>query len=61
MCVLFSGLVGLDGLDATNYTGVASERRSGVWSSDPSVGVWRARNQTTLWIFCLVLEAPQAG
>ena len=56
-----SGLVGLDGLDASNYTGVATERYPGVRGSDPTVGVRRACNQTSLWILCLVLEAPQAG
>lgn len=60
-CVFCSGLVGLDGLDAANYTGVAPERRSGVGGSDPAFGVWRACDQTTFWILCLVLETPQAG
>lgn len=53
--------MGLDGLDAPNYTGVASEWRSGVRGFDPAAGVWRACNPTTLWILCLVLEAPQAS
>lgn len=61
MCVIHSGLMGLDGLDATNYTCMATQWYSGVWSSDPSLGVWRTCNQTTLWILCSVLEAPQAG
>lgn len=60
-CVFCSRLVGLDGLDAANHTGVATERYSGLRSFDPTLGVWRACNQTTLWIICLVLEAPQAG
>lgn len=62
MCVApLSGHVGLDGLDATHYTCLATEWYSGVWSSDSSVGVRRTCNQTTLWILCFVLEAPQAG
>lgn len=59
--VFCSGVVGLDGLDAANLTGVAGERCSGVGGSGPTAGVWRACNQTTLWILCVVLEAPQAG
>lgn len=50
--------MGLDGLDAANYTGVAPERRSGVGGSDPPVGLWRACDQTAFWILCLVLETP---
>lgn len=56
-----SGLVGLDGLDAANYSGVAAKWRPCVRSSDSSLGVWRTCNQTTLWVVCSVLEAPQAG
>lgn len=53
--------MGLDGLDAADYTGMAPEWRSGVGGSDPPVGLWRACDQTTFWILRLVLETPQAG
>lgn len=53
--------MGLDGLDAPDYTGVVTERYSGIRSSNTAVGVWRTCNQTTFWIICLVLEASQTG
>lgn len=53
--------MGLDGLDAPDYTGVVTERYSGIRSSNTAVGVWRTCNQTTFWIIRLVLEASQTG
>lgn len=53
--------MGLDGLDAADYTGVAREWCAGVWRPDPVVGIWRTRDETSFWIFCIVLETPQAG
>lgn len=60
-CVFCSRLVGLDGLDAANSTGVALERCSGVRCPDPVVGIWRTCDETSFWILCIVLETPQAG
>lgn len=61
LCVVYSWLMGLDGLDAPDYTGVATEWYSGIRSSNTAVGVWRTCNQTTFWIIRLVLEASQTG
>lgn len=41
VCFFLSQLLGLDRLDASNYTGVATERHSSVRGSDPVVGLWR--------------------
>lgn len=44
MCVFYSRHVELDGLDDANYSGVATKWHPGVWSSGPSLGVWRTCN-----------------
>lgn len=56
-----SRLMGLDGLDAANTTGMALERCSGIRCPDPVVGIWRTCDKTAFWILCIVLETPQAG
>lgn len=61
ICVAISWLVELDGLDAANDFGVASERRPGLGSFDPVVGLRRTCHQTTLWVVGFVLEAPETG
>lgn len=56
-----SGVLGVDGLDDANHTGVAGEWYSSVRSSDPIVGLRRAGNSSAFRIIRVILETPQTG